>query len=467
MDIRNFFGRDKGKKSSSSKGTSPSNPSKSDNTSLKKTSIKDKVVSEKQEQRLQVSAENFFANSSHSASSGNGSTKKTIELTKEVEDEEGIYNYDDEEEEVTLPKKGQKTHALLMEEDDDDDEEEVALVSKKDTSKDFSTVSSPINDQLDTSTPLSTKKRKGATGTKVSTAKKTKRTTTAKPKEPPPYPISPLQQYDKEYFSNISHNSCLAGYTFVFTGLLPEVSREEAHDIVKNLGGRVTGSVSSKTNYVVCGDTLEDGRPVHTSQKYIKAQEQPNVQIVNGLPWFFALIQLLLDRQQPPQPKSIILSSPNNPITTPSPPHPPPPTIINPYAKKSISTTSTTSTNIKATSSSKIVNPYAKKKNEVKTEEKGGNQYNKIATSAGTRSSAITGLWADTYAPTTSKDILGNGDCVRKLHQCKCYPLPSYIKKIIKHALRHYILFLVLATSVTSPLIRATNMGKNVLTFKL
>jgi hypothetical protein len=153
-------------------------------------------------------------------------------------------------------------------------------------------------------------------------------------------------------------------------------------------------------------------------------------------------------------------------MTTPSPPHPPPPTIINPYAKKSLVTDSATKTNMKSTSHSNVVNPYAKKKAEIKPEEKGGNQYNQIATTAGTRSSTITGLWADAYAPTTSKDILGNGDCVRKLHQCKCYPLPSNTKKY-PTCLRHYILLLILPTSVTPPLIRATNMGKNFLTFKL
>lgn len=419
MDIRNFFGRDKGKKGS---------PSSKSDTVVKSSAKKDVGLPQKQEQRLQeVSAEKFFADSNRRAS--NSYAKKKIEVAEGEEDED-MNAYEEDEEEVYVHKKGQKTHALLEDEDPEKEDEGSALVSKKAISKDFSIVSSPMKDPLEASTPISTRKRKGSSDAKGSSAKKTKRTTTAKPKEPPPYPTSPVKQYDKEYYSNISHNNCLSGYTFVFTGLLPEISREEAQDIVKNLGGRVTGSVSSKTTYVVCGDTLEDGRPVHTSQKYIKAQELPNVQIVQGIPWFFALIQLLLDRQQPLQPNSNTLLSPDHSMTTPSPPPPPPQhTITNPYAKKALTTISTTATNTKSTVSN-IVNPYARKKADVKTEEKIGNQEYKIAATAGTSGCASTGLWADKYAPAKSKDILGNGDCVRKLQQCKFYTLTRNIYKL-------------------------------------
>ena len=46
---------------------------------------------------------------------------------------------------------------------------------------------------------------------------------------------------------------CLAGLTFVFTGLLDTISRDEAQELVKRHGGRVTGTPSSKTSYVVLG----------------------------------------------------------------------------------------------------------------------------------------------------------------------------------------------------------------------
>lgn len=46
---------------------------------------------------------------------------------------------------------------------------------------------------------------------------------------------------------------CLAGLTFVFTGLLETISRDAAQELVKRHGGRVTGTPSSKTSYVVLG----------------------------------------------------------------------------------------------------------------------------------------------------------------------------------------------------------------------
>jgi DNA ligase (NAD+) len=45
----------------------------------------------------------------------------------------------------------------------------------------------------------------------------------------------------------------LAGKTFVLTGTLPSRTRPEAEAIIKSLGGKVTGSVSKSTSYVLAG----------------------------------------------------------------------------------------------------------------------------------------------------------------------------------------------------------------------
>ncbi len=57
----------------------------------------------------------------------------------------------------------------------------------------------------------------------------------------------------------------LSGKTFVITGTLPTLSRDEAKDKVEGAGGKVAGSVSKKTDYVVAG--------TEAGSKLTKAQE--------------------------------------------------------------------------------------------------------------------------------------------------------------------------------------------------
>jgi DNA ligase (NAD+) len=64
----------------------------------------------------------------------------------------------------------------------------------------------------------------------------------------------------------------LSGKTFVVTGTLANYGREEIEDLIKQLGGKATGSVSKKTDYVVAGD--------NAGSKLDKAK-QLGVQVLN------------------------------------------------------------------------------------------------------------------------------------------------------------------------------------------
>ncbi len=73
-------------------------------------------------------------------------------------------------------------------------------------------------------------------------------------------------------------NQKLEGKIFVFTGTLETVSRDEAQDVVRNLGGQTSSSVSKNTSYVVAGENggskLDKARalgvPIITEQEFIK-----------------------------------------------------------------------------------------------------------------------------------------------------------------------------------------------------
>ena len=70
--------------------------------------------------------------------------------------------------------------------------------------------------------------------------------------------IQRLQEYGVTWPESDPVESLQAGafseFTFVITGTLPTMSRDEAKDFIQLHGGKVTGSVSSKTDYLVAGE---------------------------------------------------------------------------------------------------------------------------------------------------------------------------------------------------------------------
>jgi DNA ligase (NAD+) len=73
-------------------------------------------------------------------------------------------------------------------------------------------------------------------------------------------------RYEKtEPRASVSAEGPLVGKTFVLTGTLPTLSRTEAGELITAAGGKVTGTVSKKTSYVVAGESA--------GSKLAKAQE--------------------------------------------------------------------------------------------------------------------------------------------------------------------------------------------------
>ena len=99
----------------------------------------------------------------------------------------------------------------------------------------------------------------------------------------PPTPPSPSGETKKFNFANRPSRdaaagsgsreppqgaeNCLAGLTFVFTGILDSLGREEGAQLVKRYGGKVTTAPSAKTSYVVLGSDAGP-KKLETIQKY-------------------------------------------------------------------------------------------------------------------------------------------------------------------------------------------------------
>jgi DNA ligase (NAD+) len=71
--------------------------------------------------------------------------------------------------------------------------------------------------------------------------------------------------FKSELFQAQAAAGPLSGKTLVLTGTLPSLNREEAAAKIEAAGGKVSGSVSKKTDYVVAGE--DAGSKLDKAQK--------------------------------------------------------------------------------------------------------------------------------------------------------------------------------------------------------
>ena len=180
----------------------------------------------------------------------------SLNLTEHKSDVEEIQNYRLPKEQKTSRSRKRKSVEL------DDDEEKVEEGGDRLT---------PANKHHTKATPKgekpAAKKRKESTPLKTAVDDILDSIPTVKPPTPPSANGSKKFNFHANASARaqpppaagtkdlpVGAENCLAGLTFVFTGILNALGREEGQELVKRHGGKITTTPSGKTSYVVLGN---------------------------------------------------------------------------------------------------------------------------------------------------------------------------------------------------------------------
>ncbi|KAG0307441.1 hypothetical protein BGZ97_000403 [Linnemannia gamsii] len=180
-------------------------------------------------------------------------------------------------------------------------------------------------------------------------------------------------------------DNCLAGLTFVFTGELSSITREDAADLVKRYSGRVTGSPSGKTSYVVVGDDAGQSKLDKVKKLKIKTLDEDE------------FLDLIRTSPAKTEDGEVIKSKPKTAATATSSSSSAPAKVKpEPVETRPLPSPSSSSTVANAPSAVKSI----------KSESKAPIIDNKPAE---------TELWTSKYRPKQVKDLCGNNAAVQKL----------------------------------------------------
>ena len=441
MDIRNFFSsKPQGKKSiptstTSSKQLTTQVESVDENTENAVTSKHfEKKRKPEPETPSEITPTEFFADTSTRKKPKTKSPKKEV-LKEEVPHQE--------EKKSPSPKKKSPKKRIRVEVSSDEENEfqDEEFKPDDDAKENVADVDTATNDDDDHEVEMppspkkvakpSPKKKAKAISPKQKSPKKAKAPKTPNSPKTPKIPIlEPTLELDNFDTDKIQVSECMQGLTFVFTGILEGLSREDSADLIKIMGGRVTSAVSGRTSYLVAGQMLENGKPYTEGNKYNDAKEK-KVMVCLGAKRLYGLCQLYHERAK--KEKGIIDPPPTTPSSPPeaatvpktpatkvqSTPASSKPVAPNPYAKKSTPPAITNPYAKKAMSNpyakkAPATNPYAKSAaaaNPYLSKKSAGSQ---SATSAPKANSANS-LWVDRHAPTNTHEILGNKENITKL----------------------------------------------------
>mmetsp|Transcript_21720 Transcript_21720/g.53597 ORF Transcript_21720/g.53597 Transcript_21720/m.53597 type:complete len:130 (+) Transcript_21720:2-391(+) len=105
---------------------------------------------------------------------------------------------------------------------------------------------------------------------------------------------------------------CLEGKTFVITGVLDSLERDECADYIKMHGGRVVGSVSGKVTHAVVGDDAGERKLKYISEKGVTSLTEDEL---------FALVKSASENPETrepkkPEPKKVTKSTPTKAVTS-------------------------------------------------------------------------------------------------------------------------------------------------------
>jgi replication factor C subunit 1 len=227
-------------------------------------------------------------------------------------------------------------------------------------------------------------------------------------------PLPPTLKLKTAFDTDTAVSECMEGYTFVFSGNMEGLGRDGATELVKILGARVTTAVSKKTDYLVVGDILEDGRPYTEGSKYKRAVTEGCI-VVRGEEALYGLCQQYDDKARAARglgPAPVAAAAAANQSSTSAPvdrkpapaakPAPPVAAAANPYARGPVS-----NPYAKA-----AANPYAKKAAPSAAPVASSASATAVKSSSSTNNNM---LWVDKYKPAHTSEILGNQEAVKKL----------------------------------------------------